>query len=483
MFGFEGLTPEEAAVELLGQIRFDCDERLDRIARYRRGKFRKPYAPKGLTAEDKDAMRRARQPWCNIPGKAVAQTLAVEGWRPADADGEGDALTESPEWRMWQRSKMDAKQAVVHRAGADYGQAFVLSELRDGEAHVRVLSAHYTSMLFEDVLSDSNALWALTVLSYPSQSRSGRAVPGRAVLWDRYKRYEVALDFVSGVHGVSVVSESVHGGNGHNPVTRFAASLDDDGRVEGEIEPLIDWQDSFSQALFNLLTVQKDSAFRTVYGTGLRDSFVMDELGRPVLDDDGMPMQVPVRMAPNTLLKASDPGSRFGVLEGSDQSGYISTLRMLLEQFAGLSQTPPSFLLGTMVNVGAEAMESAEKSFRRKLSLYQRMYGEAWERVLRVGMILEGQVETALMEHGEVVWTDFDHYNLVGQAQALGTFARELQVPPQGLWPLIPGVSAGMLDEWVRLADQRSDLMVESDYEPIDWTVSGAGVGSEELIL
>ena len=196
MFGYGELSPEEAAVELLNQIRFDCDERLDKIARYRRGKFRKPYAPGGLTAEDKDVMRRARQPWCNIPGKAVAQTLSVEGWRSAGESQED--LTGSAEWRIWQRSKMDAKQSVVHRAAADFGQAFVLMELREGGAHIRVLSAQYTSVLFEDVLSDSNALWALTVLSYPYQTGAGRAAPGRAVLWDRFKRYDLSLDFVSG---------------------------------------------------------------------------------------------------------------------------------------------------------------------------------------------------------------------------------------------------------------------------------------------
>lgn len=466
---YEDLAPEDAAVILLDQIRSDLDERLDKVARYRKGEFDAPYAPEGLTGEDKDAMRRARQPWCAIPGRAVAQTLSVEGWRSAGGD-DGRALTDSPEWQMWQRSKLAAKSNIVHHSGADYGQMFVVSEKRDdGKAYARVLSARYTAMLFEDVVSDANALWALTVLTYPWTAKSGRDMPGRAVLWDRHTRYELELTF-TGRTGVQVISQALHGGNGHNPVTRFVGVMDDDGRVTGEIEPLFDWQDAFDQALFNLMTVQKDSAFRTIYGTGIKDEFVVDEMGRTVTDENGNAIPVPVRIAPNTVLRATDPSSRFGAIEGSDQNGYVSALRMLLEQFAGLSQTPPNFLLGTMVNIGAEAMEAAEKSFRRKVSHYQRMFGQAWERVLRIGMILEGREETELMEHGEVIWTDFDNYNFVGTATALGTVARELQVPPRGLWPLVPGISAGMLDEWGKLADEQGDLAVEAEYEPVDWT-------------
>lgn len=469
----DGLSPVDAAVALLDIIRDDNSERLGRIAEYRGGVFAPPYAPGGLTAEHRDLMSRSQQPWCAIPGKAVSQTLAVEGWRTPGAVGE--ALTDSPEWQVWQRSNLDGRSNVVHHAGADYGQAFVVSELRHGgQAYVRVLSSRHTAVLFEDVLSDDNAAWALSVLSYGGTSKSGKAVPGRAVLWDREKRYELSLDIS---RGPVVVSSSPHGGVGHNPVTRFVAQLDEDGRVVGEIEPIIPWQDSFNQALFNLSSVQTDTAFRIVFGTGVKQDFITDDDGRVVLDEFGKPVPVPVQMGPNTMITSTDPSSKFGVLEGSDQAGYVSALDMLVKQFSALTQTPPNFLLGTMANLSAEALEAAEKSFRRKVNHYQRAFGESWERALRVARVMEGEPESELLEHGEVVWTDFDSYNLVGHAQALGTLATQLSVPPRGLWPLVPGVSAGMLDEWGRLADASGDLVVASEYGEVDWGDSEPLVG------
>lgn len=448
----ENMSPEELAVLALDQIKADNEERLGKIDDYSQGNHDLPYSPRDMTVEGEELMRRSRQPWCALPARAVAQTLAVEGWR--SARDTNDKLTDSPEWRMWQRSNLDARADIVHYAGATFGHAFVLSEVgHDGKAYARILSSRHTTGLYEDFLSDDNAVFAFTVIAYPGHDSRGNQVDGLAYGWTRYEKITFKVTWDKGP--VVAKDPVLHGGNGHNPVTRFVAQMDSEGRVVGEVEPMFGWQDSYNQALYNLTSVQTDSAFRTIYGTGLKREFLVDDEGRPVLDSDGRPMVAPVRVAPNSILSSPDPNARFGVLPGSEQSGYVNTLKMMIQQFAGLTQTPPNFF-GEMVNISAEALDAIERSFRRKVAHYQRVFGESWERVLRIGMILEGRKEMDADEHGEVVWTDFDGYQLASKADALSKMSDSLSIPPEGLWELIPGVSAGQLDEWRRLRDQQA---------------------------
>jgi hypothetical protein len=46
---------------------------------------------------------------------------------------------------------------------------------------------------------------------------------------------------------------------------------------------------------------------------------------------------------------------------------------------------------------------------------------------------------------------------------ALGKAAQMLDVPRKGLWPLIPGVTNGMLDDWDELHEQQVQDMMQMD--------------------
>ena len=104
-----------------------------------------------------------------------------------------------------------------------------------------------------------------------------------------------------------------------------------------------------------------------------------------------------------------------------------------------------------MANLSADALNAAEKSFRRKVELYRTQFGESWERTLRVGMVLEGRAERDQWEHNEVLWRDLESAALSQTADALSKL-REIGVPSRGLWEMVPGVSPVQLDRWDELA-------------------------------
>jgi hypothetical protein len=133
---------------------------------------------------------------------------------------------------------------------------------------------------------------------------------------------------------------------------------------------------------------------------------------------------------------------------------------MLIKDFSALTQTPPNFLLGQMANLSADALNAAEKSFRRKVGEYQRLFGEAWERVLRIGMILEGRSERDDAEHSEILWRDFENAALSQTADALAKLSdgTGVGIPKRGLWEMVPGVTPLQIAKWNRLADQQDSL-------------------------
>lgn len=445
--GVDVKVPLELIEEALHIQQRDFSDSLDKVDRYLCGQFDDPYSMKDLTGEQKDMLKRSRQNWVTIPVNASTQALAVDGLRLGEDRDSSVELVDMPEWQMWQRSNLDAKQHVVHYGAVGYGQAFVLSETGpDGRAVARPLSSLNTAMVFEDPISDDNALIAVTQVSEPRQFDSGgktHVVRGVAYAWDRFNRYKIS--FVDGQ--LDVAFDGAHGGNGECPVTRFYPQMDTEGRVLGAVAPIIPWQDAFNQMLFNLFVAQSHGAHRILWATGMTPPRMVGDDGAPLLDDNGRPRHVPIKAGAGDFLVNSDPQAKFGALPASDLGGYISSLDMMVKDFLALTQTPPDFLLGQMANLSAEALASAERSFRRKIAGYQRSFGEAWERVLRVGMVIEGRDPRDAWEHNEVLWRDFEQHRLSSTADALVKL-REIGVPAPALWEFVPGISPRQLDQW-----------------------------------
>lgn len=479
LFGlWDGLSASDLAAECYSVIERDRTRVLNKVDRYLHGVFEDPYSPKSMSRERREMMKRAMQPWCDIPVKAATQALQVDGFRPGDAEGGRVAMNELPEWNLWQRSGLDAKQSVVHSAAIAYGHSFVLAALEEPKrARVQILNPLNTTALFEDPVSDDNPVFVLSLIRPSKSLPDGGTRPGLAYGWDRVNRYTFTVD-----NGFKVAASMPHGGNGLCPVTRFVADMDATGRTRGVVEPIIPWQDMFNQTLFEMLVAQSFDANRILYATGFTPPQKVDEKGNPVLDASGKPVPAEFSVAPGSFIGTKNSDAKFGQIAGSNQSNYVTVLDMLIKDFGALSQTPPNFFLGQMSNLSAEALEAAERDFRRRVDLYARNFGEAWERVLRVGMVLEGRPDRDGWERNEILWRDLDRRALSKVADGLSKLAESLQIPPRGLWQMIPGVSPNQLDEWeeMRAEEQGEDLLAGALQSYRDYNSPDSGLDSVE---
>lgn len=439
-------SPAALAKQLL-QILYTDSARLERIDDYLHGTHDDPYMPVNADSEYRLIAKRAVSNWMPLLVGTPAQALYVDGFRRGSDKSAGDTLG-SAEWKHWQSSRLDSRQLAVHRGALTYGHSFTLTEKSRGKVLTKGLSALRTAALFEDPANDDTPFAALTITRFP---RDG--AKGQARLWDSKREYRVSFKSLSDQDGVLVTAGSLHGAS-ECPVTRFAASVDLDGRTVGVVEPMMPLQDRINQTVFDLLIAQTYGSFKVRYATGMAPPVQRDEDGNVALDEAGQPIPLPINANAKRFLFAEDPDVKYGSLDETPLGGYIDSIDMSIRHLAAVSQTPPHHLLGQIANLSAEALLAAETALQRKIEEFRHGFGESWERVFRLAAELMGESSSADDFHGEVIWRDMESKSMAQAADALGKLKEQLGIPAQGLWSRVPGVTQNEIEQWEKLAEE-----------------------------
>ena len=93
---------------------------LDRIYGFTAGQLGAPHIPEGAEVEIKDLARLSIKNVLGLVRDSFTQNLCVTGYKSALAK------ENAPAWDMWQRNRMDARQAEVHRPAVTYGASYVV---------------------------------------------------------------------------------------------------------------------------------------------------------------------------------------------------------------------------------------------------------------------------------------------------------------------------------------------------------------------
>lgn len=466
-------TPKQLAADLL-QIIADDEVRLDRIDKYAEGIQDEPYMPRSADAEYRLLAQRSITNMMQLVLASPAQALYVDSFLPSrklETNQAGRTVKEgrsTPEWKHWQRSGLDARQLAIHRGALTYGHSFTVTEKKGSRIITRGLSPLRTSALFRDAANDINPYAALTITSYPDGDNKGTAT-----LWDDTKVYTVKFESLIDAKTVTADKGRNHGLD-ENPVTRFAASVDLEGRTTGVVEPLIPVQNRLNQTVFDLLLAQTYTSQEVRYVSGMAPP--MQEIwhynGQPSeveptvenggLDAEGQPTAgwvlktepIPMDHNARRFLFAEDHETKFGSLPGAELSGLISSIEMSIRHISALSQTPAHFVLGQIANLSAEALQAAETALSRKVDEYRSSFGESWERVFRLAGGLSGDAAMADDFEGEVVWRDVGAQSMAAVADALGKLRQNVDAPARGLWEMIPGITQTQLTRWEELREE-----------------------------
>ncbi|MGH3878053.1 MAG: phage portal protein [Actinophytocola sp.] len=429
----------KATVATLLDLRQPEQERLNRIARYVRGKHSSVYVPKGAKHEYRWLIDRAKQNMLRLVINVVAQNLYVDGYRPATSDDN------APPWEIWQANRMDARQHGVHRAALKYGVSYNLVLPGTPEPVITPMSPRRLTAFYADPVNDEWPLYALDVTTERTKEPGGKPGEKKIIrLFDdtsayRFEAVDNRLDFQSVEdHDLGVC-----------PAVRYLneVDLDEDEAVAGEVEPLIEIQDQINSTTFGLLMAQQYAAFRQRWATGM---VTEDEQGRPL---------PPPNAGVDRLLTNDSTDARFGEFEATPLDGYLKSREESVRAMATISQTPPYYLLGVVANLSAESLAAARDGLDRKVEERKSTFGESHEQTLRLAAKAKKDIQGWDDTSAQVVWRDTSTRALAQTVDALGKLVQMLKVPEQALWERIPGVTQTDIKRWQEIAaDAEPDL-------------------------
>jgi hypothetical protein len=403
----------------LNELALSEREHLDYLHHYYNGThdFRAFPHNAGIPGEMRRMADMARVNIMRLVVGSLAQSLFVDGYRAATSAENAQA------WEAWQANRLDRRQIGLHRSTFVYGVGYAVVLPGDLAPVVSLRSPRrLTTMYGEDMYAP---LFALEDL------RNGLV----RLLDDTHAYYFEADDLK-----LTPIESQEHG-IGRCPVIRFVNVDDVDDDIYSEVEDLIPLQDQIDATTFDLLVAQHFGAFRQRYILGWTAQEEAD------------------------LLKASaqriwtfedDPDDiKIGEFGQTDLKGFLDSREHTLRHVATVSQTPVHELLGTLVNLSAEALVAARDSQDRKLEEKATTLGESWEQVL--GLI--GDIENyETPVDAQVRWRDSKSRSLSATADALGKLAAQLGVPKRELWAKIPGVTDTDIARWKEAADEEDSM-------------------------
>lgn len=406
---------------------------LDRIYEYTKGLRGRPIVPEGASQEVQDLARLSVKNVLALVRDSFAQNLSVVGYRTSTAK------EDDPAWVIWQRNRMDARQAEVHRPALTYGAAYVTVTPGPDGAVFRPRSPRQILAVYDDPALDAWPQYALETWVAQKNAKPHR----RGVLYDDVFMYELDLgplstgdnmdgDRTSRPISVARVTDAVRHGATYQgrpvcPVVRFVNGRDADDMIVGEIAPLILLQQAINNVNFDRLIVSRFGANPQRVITGWTGST------SEVLKASAM-----------RIWTFDDPDVKASAFPAASVEPYNSILEEMLQHIAMVAQISPSQVTGKMVNVSAEALAAAEAQQQRKLMAKRESFGESWEQVLQLAAEMDGVTQTseqAAQDAGaEVVWRDTEARSFGAVVDGVTKLA-SAGIPIEQLLTMIPGMT------------------------------------------
>lgn len=412
---------------------------------------------KSTSAETNAAIaQRSQRNFLPLVLDTFSQTMKVDNYL-ASVSHES-----SPAWEWWQRNKMDARQAGIHRAALHYGVAYAITlpsmapegaQSAEG-AFIRGVSPRTLTALYGEPMEwpgsgpvdDDWPIMAIEVKGnqirvYDEEQVhfiGAKRAPQRSGMgWsDPSLQSADNFDYIEGrVHGVGVV-----------PITRFQDRMLLDGEEQrGIIEPLIGIQSNIDQIVFEGNTARYWSAFKQRYVMGW-------------LPEDE---REAFRQAVSETWFFGDADVKVGQFAETDLRPFHEDKAGAIRDLAASGQVPAHALgLDGISNISEATLAALETGKERKASEIETSFGESWEQVLRTCAYIAGDMVSAQDFASEVLWRDQSARSFAQAIDGLGKLAQMLGVPEEILWEDIPG--------WTREKADRARAMLASGGGSLD---------------
>jgi hypothetical protein len=445
-------SPEWWADRLTAKITKRRPE-LDRLESYFVGHTPLAYATSRFREEFGSMLAAINDNWTQLVVSAVEERLNVEGFRLGN-----DENADTRAWEIWQANRLDADSQVAHTEALKLREAHVIVwKPRPDQAPVITIE-HPRHVCVE--LDPENRSKRLAAAKSWRDQVHGQCctvyLPDGIYKFRRgrrgWERREVPNEPwpVPNEWGVVPVV----------PLFNRPGLLVESA---SEIENILSKQDMINKLMADMIVAAEYSAFRQRWATGV-DIPTMP--GTNAADDDFI-------SAVNRLWHVAAPDAKFGEFGQTDLSTYVKAIEMLVQHIASQTATPPHYLLTTGVLPSGESLRAAEAPLVAKARRKQRVFGEAWEEVIRIALLMDGTVVDGQVS---TIWSDPESRTESEHVDAVMKM-KSLDVPTEELWRAV-GFSQSEIDRMRRQRVEQLTMLALG--QPIT-AIDGEGISASEL--
>lgn len=440
--------------------------RLIELSKYYSNNLELTFLPRDLPREIQALASISRLNFMKFIVDSAAQSSFVDAYMNEN-DPEGVL------WReIWQRNKMDRKQVGIHRSVSKYGLGF--SALLPFEIPLTMnenfvesafpIARTLSPMNFTAVYQPGRWDWPIAAMEWLTDFHDSKAV---GIYYDQFVVARVEFE---GDRSVQITHLAEHGaeidGMPVTPIVRYRSTEDLDDPVVGDIEPNRTLQDVINVTTFALLLAQHYGA----HGQRMIISAVIEDMEKLTRSSANKVIGVP----------AEPDEVRVQEFRQTQLDGYIDSREAAIRHLSVLSQTPANELVGQLVNLSAEAIDAANEASDKKNTERDVVVGEGHEQFFALGASYLGIQQDF---NAEVKWRETRIRAFQKIVDTLAVIAEKLNVPPELLWDMIPGVTQNRIEMWRDSISEReienvgTDTGINSDSEGIGGEPTGEPVG------
>jgi Phage portal protein, SPP1 Gp6-like len=369
--------------DLLAALAVELDAAQHEIARchdYHSGKHPLLFATEKFREAFGGLFKTFADNWCELVCDVPRQRLRVTGFRFGDEPGDADA------WRIWQRNNLDLGSLLVHNEALIAGRAYVIV-WADGAGRPRITPEPARQCI---VLNDPAT--RLPVAALKKWEIPGGGLAARLFLPDRVVSYTAqAGATVSGWRRTNTLDNPL----GQVPVVEFQNKPTLLGGGRSELANVIPVQDAVNKMITDLLVASEFNSFKMRY-------LLVDAKSEAF---DRLIAELKTKAAALQRYLVVAGGQQVGAFPETTLEGFVSAITLLTQHVATQTQTPPHYFYLRGEFPSGESIQSAEAGLVAKVEDKQVVFGEAWERVMRLAFAVQGDPRAGA-EDAETIWRD-----------------------------------------------------------------------------
>lgn len=364
-----------------------------------------------------EPMRKLRSAigWPRMYLDSIEERLDIEGFRLGESQEYVDQLTE---W--WQFNDLDEESGLAHLDALIYGRSYitVAAPGEDDDPDVPLIRVESPLNMYHEVDPRTRKV-TMALRLYKNEDDNAQQwaalyLPNETVYLKYFSGHWV-VDPELGVneHKLGVVPVV--------PLLNRERLSDRDGRSE-IIPELRSVTDAASRVMMNLQSAAELMAVpqRVLFG-----------VDPETLAPNGTPQEVFNSYMANIVAVENEAGKAHQ-FQAAELMNYVNAIQEMTNQVASYTGLPPQYLAFSSDNpASAEAIRSAESRLVKKCERKARMFGGAWEQVMRLAMLVMGEPIPQEMRRLEIVWRDPSTPTYAAKADAV----MKLYAAGQGVVP------------------------------------------------